>query len=469
MPAMRKLFSLLLLAGPLAGISAAPPAAAHAEYRPFSTNRYAVLGATGDGLLIDYRITVGDLPAEKLRRRFDADGDGVVAPAERAELIAHIAGRIAAGLEIALDGRPQAVRPAAPDVDLVSDRVALFAPIWLRYRIAVPCAPGRHRLVYRDRTRLEQLSQTEIYIRRHPRLRLLRAGRLLRDRGVRRRLSWDEGRQPDPVLIDFALAPAGRAATGSEPAAARGAPLDEAAGLKRALLADELEPWGWLLALGLAFGLGALHALSPGHGKTLVAAYLVGSRGTVRHAVLLGGIVTATHVSSVVLLGLVALWASSAVVPERLTPWIALAAGLLVLAMGGWMLARRLRARGRAAHHHHHHDRPAAARVRWSELLLLGLSGGMVPCPSAAVVLLSAIYLGRIGLGLLLIAAFSLGLAASLVIVGVLVVRGRHLLERLAGGPRSRRLAAALPLLSALLITALGGTMTALAIVDIFL
>jgi ABC-type nickel/cobalt efflux system permease component RcnA len=271
------------------------------------------------------------------------------------------------------------------------------------------------------------------------------------------------------VLIDFALAPAGRAAAGTEAAAARGAPLDEAAGLKRALLADELGPWGWLLALGLAFGLGALHALSPGHGKTLVAAYLVGSRGTVRHAVLLGGIVTATHVSSVVVLGLVALWASSAVVPERLTPWIALAAGLLVLAMGGWMLARRLRARGRTAHHHHHPDRPAAARVRWSELLLLGLSGGMVPCPSAAVVLLSAIYLGRIGLGLLLIAAFSLGLAASLVIIGVLVVRGRHLLERLAGGPRSRRLAAALPLLSALLITTLGGAMTALAVADLFL
>ncbi len=446
----------------------APPAAAHAEYRPFSTNRYAVFEATGDGLVIDYRITVGDLPAEKLRRRFDADGDGVVSRAEFAALVERTGEQVAAGLAIELDGRPVAVRAAEPDADLVSDRVALFAPIWLRYRIAIPCAPGRHRLIYRDRGRLEKLGQTEIFIRRHLRLQLLRAGRLLRDRGVVRRLSWDGGQQPEPVLIDFALAPAGRAAAGPEPAATTGAPLDGAAGLKRALLADGLGPWGWLLALGLAFGLGALHALSPGHGKTLVAAYLVGSRGTVRHALLLGGIVTATHVSSVVVLGLVALWASSAVVPERLTPWIALTAGLLVLAMGGWMLLRRLRSRG-ARDHHHHHQRPDAERVRWGELLLLGLSGGMVPCPSAAVVLLSAIYLGRIGLGLLLIAAFSLGLAASLVIIGVLVVRGRRLLERLAGGPRARRLAAALPLLSALLITALGGAMTALAVADLFL
>jgi ABC-type nickel/cobalt efflux system permease component RcnA len=227
------------------------------------------------------------------------------------------------------------------------------------------------------------------------------------------------------------------------------------------------------LALLVAMGLGALHALEPGHGKTMVAAYLVGSRGTAWHAGVLGLVVTAAHTAGVYLLGAIVLYASRHVVPERLYPWLAVLSGLTIAALGAWLFLRHCAGTAGDAHGHghahgpghahddeHSHDHgharghPVTGAVRLRELVALGVSGGIVPCPGALVVLLSAVALGRVALGLVLIVAFSLGLAAVLVAIGLLTVyAGRLLAGWHAGGPLVTRW---LPLTSAAVITVLG-------------
>ena len=218
-----------------------------------------------------------------------------------------------------------------------------------------------------------------------------------------------------------------------------------------------------LIALGVAVGLGALHALEPGHGKTLVAAYLVGSRGTVQHAFLLGLIVTAAHTAGVYLLGAVTLYASQYIVPERLYPWLGVVSGVLIAGLGAVLLVRRYLGKDELSNHHHHHhldhshgpdghdhhhhhhhrghghshdhghkhgDHDVDRQVSFRELLTLGISGGIVPCPAALVVLLSAVSMQRIGFGLLLIVAFSVGLAAVLITIGLLMVSARQFMSR---------------------------------------
>ncbi len=187
------------------------------------------------------------------------------------------------------------------------------------------------------------------------------------------------------------------------------------------------------LALGVAFFLGAAHALTPGHGKTIVAAYLVGSRGTIWDAVYLGSVVTLTHTSSVFILGFLTLFASRYVLIDRIYPWLSVVSGLLVVAMGIWLLRLRWRGAGHDHHHdhdHHHHDHQHSHEhahdhghphthptpgVSRGQLFSLGVSGGLVPCPEALVVLLMAVSIHKLGLGLVILAAFSLGLAAGLI------------------------------------------------------
>jgi ABC-type nickel/cobalt efflux system permease component RcnA len=234
-------------------------------------------------------------------------------------------------------------------------------------------------------------------------------------------------------------------------------------GLTEMVAAREMGPAIVLLAAIVAIGLGALHALEPGHGKTLVAAYLVGSRGTARHALLLGLTVTLAHTAGVYLLGGITLYASRYVVPERLYPWLAVTSGLIVAGLGMALFRRRYSAaahghrhshtrdRGHASHHHVH---PGGAGVRLRELVALGVSGGIVPCPAALVVLLSAFSMRRAGFGLFLIVAFSVGLAATLIAIGLLIVYARRLVSRFDGnGPLVGRW---LPLASAVVVTVLG-------------
>jgi ABC-type nickel/cobalt efflux system permease component RcnA len=282
-----------------------------------------------------------------------------------------------------------------------------------------------------------------------------------------------------------------------------------------------------LVAALIAATLGAFHALEPGHGKTLVAAYLVGSRGTARHAVLLGGVVTASHTIAVYALGIITLYASHWIVPEQLYPWLGAASGLLIAGIGSMLFIRRYllfnalaHERGCTEHHHHpkdhrlhvhdlkHHDSsiaaihrhtwwvgqvhdgdadphniarvhphnrgyahthsashiladanaPTASGVSLKGLFALGITGGIVPCPAALVVLLGALALHRVAFGLFLIVAFSAGLAAVLIGFGLAMVYTRRFISRFGvQGPLVERW---LPLASSAVITVVGVALT---------
>jgi nickel/cobalt transporter (NicO) family protein len=224
-----------------------------------------------------------------------------------------------------------------------------------------------------------------------------------------------------------------------------------------------------LLLLLAAFGWGAVHALSPGHGKAMVAAYLVGTRGTARHAVALGLTVTVTHTIGVFALGAVALALSAYVLPEDLYPWLNLVSGLLVLGVGASVVRSRVRhARAHRPHEHHHHDHHHDhSDLRPRALLAMGASAGLIPCPSALVVLLGAVAQHQIGLGMVLIVAFSFGLAATLTALGLLVVAAGRVSTRLSGA-RSGRVLAVLPALSSVAIVAVGLVLTAQAVPKVF-
>jgi nickel/cobalt transporter (NicO) family protein len=209
-------------------------------------------------------------------------------------------------------------------------------------------------------------------------------------------------------------------------------------------------------SLAAALFWGAAHALSPGHGKTIITAYLVGQRGTPRHAALLGLIVTVTHTLGVFALGLVTLLLSRFIVPEHLYPWLNLVSGLLVVAIGASVLRARWRHR-RRQHHHHHHEHDLSLR----SLVTVGVSGGLLPCPSALVVLLAAISLHRVGFGLLLILAFSAGLALTITGIGLAAVLARSAFRRVSLDSRAVSL---LPTVSALVILAAGIGMTVRAV-----
>jgi ABC-type nickel/cobalt efflux system permease component RcnA len=227
---------------------------------------------------------------------------------------------------------------------------------------------------------------------------------------------------------------------------------------------------GWsvmLLGMLAAFAFGAVHALSPGHGKTLVAAYLVGSRGTPRHAVFLGLMVTFTHTISVFALGLVTLYLSRFVLPETITPILGVISGLTIVWVGAMLLYRRTLGRRMApapaglAHDHgdgrlHTH---VPDEISVGGLIALGASGGLVPCPSALVLLLTSVAMGRVALGLTLLLAFSAGLAVILTAVGLAVLYAKHWLPDSATLGRNKAMRY-LPVASAAFIVCVGIAMT---------
>ena len=274
--------------------------------------------------------------------------------------------------------------------------------------------------------------------------------------------------------------------------------------LTRLLHQQQLTPWMIAAAVGIAFALGAAHALTPGHGKTIVAAYLVGSRGTLKHAAFLGAMVTFTHTVTVFVLGLATLFLFQYVVPQKVTQVLGAISGLSIVAIGGWMLSKRLRRAGHMhshshdhdhehehshvhdhshghdhTHEHPHHDHPhdhahehthshthshgpgghthMPDEISWSGLVALGASGGLVPCETALILLLTAIALRRVGLGLLLLVSFSLGLALVLMAIGVLVIYAKNLLPSTSGGNPFFRW---MPVASAAVVMLLGVVMT---------
>ncbi|MEA1946774.1 MAG: sulfite exporter TauE/SafE family protein [Thermodesulfobacteriota bacterium] len=229
--------------------------------------------------------------------------------------------------------------------------------------------------------------------------------------------------------------------------------------LKEALYQQNISLPVLLTILFVAFILGALHALGPGHGKTLMAAYLVGSKGRVIDAIVLALTLTVTHVLSVLILGFIALWISDFFMPEMIAKWMGLFSGSSIVAIGVWLFCSRFKVlKNKYVNHDHDHSHPVAPVPRAAEVsgrhshhgenhhhhydsnlsffnnVALGVSGGMVPCPKALVILLLAISLQKITLGILIVVVFSFGLSLVLVVLGIVMIKASHLIKgRLEG------------------------------------
>ncbi|MEG4027059.1 MULTISPECIES: HoxN/HupN/NixA family nickel/cobalt transporter [unclassified Microcoleus] len=284
--------------------------------------------------------------------------------------------------------------------------------------------------------------------------------------------------------------------------------------------------WSFLLAVAGAFAWGCVHAMSPGHGKTIVGAYLVGSRATPVHALFLAATTTITHTAGVFAVGGITLFASNLIDAEKLDPWLSLISGLLVAVIGlnlllskiktrlvvrteviqkiktkifnkNWFLRSKVLAaeceepvnllsrgswerefkpvKADIPHHYHHHGDgrihshlpPGAdgSAITWKSLLALGISGGLLPCPSALVMLLSASALGNVGLGMTLVVVFSLGLALVLSAIGLILVYAKRNFDKL---PKQITAVKFLPTISAMFVMFLGLGITGQAMLKIF-
>jgi ABC-type nickel/cobalt efflux system permease component RcnA len=551
---MRRLLGWLLLA-----ITTAMPAAGRADtvaslLGNFTINQFCGLQMAAGGFTVHYVVVFGQLPALRELHLADADGNGVTTQAERDAHVAALAQQFAEALSVRVDGIAVPLRAAHWTSDLPTEQGGFSLRVAADFAGAWPAAIGHaeHRLEFGNENYAGRMGWHEIVVGAAPgvtvydtngygtsltgalseALRALPATGPLDERTVH--LRFTAGTAPTTAVL---LAPRPGAPPRSDAArrdtaapgnvAGDAAWLGDAAWIARktrvlvdSIAAPRLAPRIAVLALLGALLLGAVHALSPGHGKAIVGTYLIGSRGTPRHAAFLGLTVTITHTIGVFILGFATLYASRFIVPERLFPILSLVSALLVLGMGLVLLAQRTRAARRAlagspkfhavpatarpgaearpgpgsavlphglmlAHGHGHaaghgHDHahahahahahgalhshggalhshlpPGAAgeAVTWRSLLALGISGGLVPCPAAMVLLLAAVALDKTAFGMLLVVAFSLGLALTLTAVGLAFLYARNRFRR---PDESARWPHLLPVLSAITITLLG-------------
>jgi ABC-type nickel/cobalt efflux system permease component RcnA len=434
----------------LAGLVLGAALAAAHPMGNFSVNHYARFTPAGNGVKIRYVLDLAEIPTFELMQEWGAGADPKLMALKQARAWA-------ANLAVTANGKPAAVRVEKAEITLADG--AGNMPV-ARIASDLRVTPAGE-IAYQDRNYAGRAGWKEI----------VTPGGEDRSKELTAYPLDPLAAPPQELRAAFAVkaAPVMRPAPAPAASPAAGTPLPAGgppAGtvvrgdyLSRLLHRGEIG-WGLtLLGMAVAFGLGAMHALSPGHGKTIVAAYLVGSRGTLRHALFLGAMVTFTHTVSVFLLGFVTLFLSRFVLPERLFPVLGAISGLSIVWVGATLFFRRLR-----GHRHHHHGPGGHSHVPEGEvtmgsLIALGASGGLVPCPSALVVLLSSISLGRVGLGLLLLVGFSAGLAMVLMGIGALVLFAAHLLpaSQKVTGSRPFRL---LPVVSAGVITCVGLVMT---------
>ncbi len=510
----------------------------------FTINHSTTIEVAETGITVHRVLDLAEIPAFQDLQQIPRDASG--APMLDGWASARAAA-LATGMRIEIDGDPVALTVVSRQASLLEGQgglqtLRLDAVYGASFADGTPAANGV--LTYVDDNYADRIGWREVIVRGGPGVDL--AGSTLPAESVTNalRIYPDSGLSSPPAVREVTVSfgpgvglPPLAPLTGVEAdhaRATRGNPDGALAGFTRLISEEDLSAGFIALALLAAVAFGAIHALSPGHGKTVVAAYLVGSRGTLRHAALLGLVVTLTHTSSVYALGFVTLYLSQFIVPEDLYPWMGVLSGGIIVVMGLALFVGRLRASGAMAavtsrlrparlalagergglrlasagaapshdhtphadaphadaphaehipakqhgdHHHadtsthshrvgsHSHAMPGAdgEAVTWRRLVGLGIFGGMIPCPSAIVVMLSAIALHRVGFGLVLIVAFSFGLAAVLTGIGFAVVWAQRvpLLQRLMDGADRSTGAAAiivrgLPIAAAALVCVVG-------------
>jgi nickel/cobalt transporter (NicO) family protein len=498
----------------------------------FTVNQYCGLNVASERVDVHYAVVFGQLPALRELHLADANSDGVTSQAERDAYVGRIAPALAEGLELRVNGALVPFRAVRWTSSLPSEQGGFSLRVEVDFTADVPAAaagsvqelqfdnknfPGRlgwHEIVVEAGHGKVSVFDTDAYDTSltgglREALQALPATGPLDERAVHFSIALHA--PPQARVLAARPGTVTTVASARDDTTAKGTPRIESdwiASHTRQLVdvisSPRLEPRIIVLALLGALLLGAVHALSPGHGKTIVGAYLIGSRGTPRHAVFLGLTVTITHTIGVFVLGFATLYASRFIVPERLFPILSLISAVLVLGMGVVLLIQRGRAARevlsrpsstvprtpfqrvvpstRAAtgarglifapntaladptlHSHgggrlHSHLPPGAAGepIDWRSLLTLGISGGLVPCPSAMVLLLAAVALNKTVYGMLLVVAFSIGLAITLTVVGLAFLYARN---RFRKPNSSARWPLFLPVLSAVTITLLGAAL----------
>jgi nickel/cobalt exporter len=507
----------------------------------FTINHFAAVRVSPDRVSLDVVIDRAEIPAFQEQQRIDLDGDGVLAASEleRERQAACLA--LISDLRLSIDGTrlmPSLVAagvslpPGAgglPTMRLVCEyEAALATPITSAAMVA-----------FEDRSFAERIGWREIVVLGDG-VTVTGGAAVSADAdvdGASNRLTSypaDLLTQPlDERAISATITAGGAALTPwsapdaqpliaampAGPATTAVVPGGIAEDLAALVDVTDLTPLAILVSLGIALALGAIHALSPGHGKTIMAAYLVGAKGSNRQAIGLGLAVAVSHTLGVLALAGITLAASSILPPERLYPILGVVSGGLVIAIGGSLLLTRLRALGlgmRRRRHGHHHDHdhghdhnaghahdqphgpahrndhghasshahahedehahghphphshaPADVSISWRGLLALGLSGGLVPSASALILLLGSVAAGRVAYGLVLVLGFGLGMAVVLAGVGLVIVNARQLVARRPSVAGLQRLGGPIQLATASLVVVLGVVLTGQALAQV--
>jgi nickel/cobalt exporter len=470
MVAMRRVLAGVAIVGAFLVVTAGG-ASAH-PLGNFSVNRYAGIVVTPHGVDVDYVVDYAELPTYQMRHRYDPNGNGASA-AERAAFARTTCATLARRVTLRTGG-------AVPVAPTNGSRATLHAgqggldTLRLECDLHATARLGRAGdFRFDDANFDDHIGWREITVV-GDRMTITTPG-VARTSITHRLTRYPKDRIASP-LAQRSVAVSFR--PGGAPAPARShddgafvagygrltSLLSSSVGARRLTLGLAL------VAIAAAVALGALHAVAPGHGKTVMAAYLVGERGSLRHALVLGSTVAVTHTAGVLVLGGV-LAASQAFAPERLYPYFGIASGVCFAALGATLLWRALTRRRSLharhhvhthdghddAHHHHGHPHPHdddhAPAMSHQQLLALGFAGGLVPTPSAVIVLLGATAIGRAWFGVALVVAYGLGLAATLLAAGVLLSIARRRFEMRATSERLLKAAAVLPIGTAVLVT----------------
>jgi nickel/cobalt transporter (NicO) family protein len=475
---------LVALCGALgASLATSPSAGAH-PLGNFTINHYSRVQPAGDRIYVLYALDMAEIPTFRARQLTPSAGAYAAATVPE----------IARELELEVDGRRLPLMPVAHAAALAPG-VAGLKTMRLQVVLRTPTierGDTPRTLRYLDRSFAGRIGWKEIVV--------APAGDAIVDSSSAPSQSisdelfaYPNNRLQSPPDVTSATASfEPGTSSGPPPTLVSGPALAKRVAVRQSsgtggfasLVAERHLSVGFvLLSLAIALFWGAAHAFSPGHGKAIVAGYLVGSRGRVRDALILGLIVTVTHTSGVFALGGVTLLLSAFIVPEQLYPWLNLASAVLVVGVGLTILRWRIRVWrrgdpiGQPHHHDHHHhgrgheqahehgdgyasDHEHATGGR-SGLLGIGVSAGIIPCPTALVVLLAAISLQRVGYGLALIFAFSIGLAVAVTGIGLVAVLARKTFSRVSLDGAVVR---ALPAVSALVVLSLGVAMIARAL-----
>ncbi|MDX2041073.1 MAG: sulfite exporter TauE/SafE family protein [Acidobacteriota bacterium] len=433
----------------------------------FTFNHFVRVETGADRAKLRYVVDLAEVPAFQEAQKADTDQNGALSSTELAAYLESVAQGYVGGLKLTADGKPVALKLEDKQIGQTPGAAGLMTLRMVFDLTGDWEASGSSRLAFENTNLIERAGWCEIVV-------TPLTGATVFDSTAFGNAVTDELKAYPEELLAAPLnerkaewsVMRGVAPASAKPLTLRdGKPVtvvrDRFAEL---ITVEKLTPTVILLGLLLAFALGGAHAMSPGHGKTVVGAYLVGSRGTFKHAAFLGATVTITHTFGVFLLGLVTLFASRYILPEKLYPILSFISGALVVVIGASMFSKRLGALIGLNHDHEHshshnhdgnhsHTHLPPDEISWRSLLALGISGGIMPCPSALVLMLGAISLNRVGYGLILILVFSLGLASVLTAVGLAFVYGGKLLDKAPGATRWLKV---LPVVSALVITVLG-------------